>query len=599
VKSDANRLSLRASGFRRAPLAVAVLVALFGLGRPAFAAHVAAPKLLPRKTLAYVHVPSVPDLVWAFQQTNTGRMIADPQIQPFVQGLFDAADNALSIVKERTGLSLAEIAAIPQGEITLALVPLDDIQGADPVGFIGMVDCGDNIEAARKFADTIHEALKKSGFVGREENVDGITISIYQRGASDNSPFVSLERENTLVVCSNAEAAKQLLGRWTEGHKDSLAQNRKFTTIMDRCRGNRDESPHITFYADPIATLTQVTRDNMAAQIGLRMLPALGLDGLKAVGGSMIMATEDFDGIFHAHLLLGFPKTGVLDLLALDSGDDTPPRWVPNDVSAYTSLHWNFSDMYTRGTKLWDSFQGDGYAAKTLNGRAKQFVGVDLENDLLPAITGRVVDVNWFERPVRLGVGQQSLFGIQLRDPTSFAEVFHKITDHLDKQFERKYYSGIAYYRQGGDRDKDDTRPQPCFMLLDDWVLFSTYPAILEHILSTRDDNSNRLAAALDYKLIAGKIARQPGGGQPSMLTFERPDEAWKWMYDMAVSDQARSALRDRAGSNPFFTALNDGLSKNALPPWEAISKYLAPTGSMIVGDESGIHYMQFAIRRK
>jgi hypothetical protein len=70
-------------------------------------------------------------------------------------------------------------------------------------------------------------------------------------------------------------------------------------------------------------------------------------------------------------------------------------------------------------------------------------------------------------------------------------------------------------------------------------------------------------------------------------------------MYEMAASDEARTALRDRAGSNPFFTALNDGLSKNALPPWEAFAKYLAPTGAMIVGDESGIHYMQFALRRK
>jgi len=578
----------------------AALIAVIGLcASRALAAHVPAPKLLPRKTLAYVHVPSVPELVWAFQQTNTGRMIADPQIQPFVQGLFEAANNALSIVKERTGLSLAEIAAIPQGEITLALVPLDDVQGADPVGFIGMVDCGDNIDAARKFATTIQEALKNSGFTGREETVDGITISIYQRGPADNSPFVSLERDNTMVICSNAEAAKQLLARWTEGHKDSLAQNRKFVTIMDRCRGSRDESPHITFYADPIAIVQQVTRDNVAAQIGLRILPALGLDGVKAVGGSMIMATEDFDGIFHAHLLLGFPKTGLLELLAMDSGDDAPPRWVPNDVSAYTSFHWNFSDTYAHGTKLWDSFQGDGFAARTLNDRFIQALGVNLENDLLPAITGRIVDVNWFERPVRLGVGQQSLFGIQLRDPTAFAEVYHKIADHLDKQFESKFYNGVTYYRAAGDRDKNDTKPQPCFMLLDDWVLFSTYPAILEHVLSIRGDDSNRLAAALDYKLIAGKIARQPGGDQPTMLTFERPDETWKWLYDMAASDEARGALRDRAGSNPFFTALNDGLSKNTLPPWEAVSKYLAPTGAMMVGDESGIHYMQFAIRRK
>ena len=356
--------------FARHLVSLCLIAALMLTASAAKAAHVDAARLLPRKTLAFLQVPSVPGLIAAFQQTNLGRMIADPQIQPFFAGLFQAADSALVQVKEATGLSLAEIAAIPQGEITLALVPMDDIPDADNVGFVGMVDCGDNMAAAKKFADTIHAAMEKRGYTGRDETVDSFTLSIYQFGNSDKSPLVMMERENTMVVCSNVTVAKQILTRWTDGHEESLMKNRKFTSIMDRCRGTKDEDPQIKFYADPIAIAYQVVRGNTAAQIAMAIVPTLGLDGIKAVGGSFVFATEDFDGILHLHLQLGVPRNGLVDLLCLESGDDVPPRWVPGDVSDYSSFHLNLEQAFVKGTKLWDTFQGDGVGEGILNSGA-------------------------------------------------------------------------------------------------------------------------------------------------------------------------------------------------------------------------------------
>src|SRR5262249_19677155 len=112
----------------------------------------------------------------------------------------------------------------------------------------------------------------------------------------------------------------------------------------------------------------------------------------------------------------------------------------------------------------------------------------------------------------------------------------------------------------------------------------------------------NPLAAALDFKLIASKVGAQPGGDRPAVFTFARPDEGWKYLYDLAASQATRDMLNQRATAspdNPFFGALNQGLQQNPLPPWEAFSKYLAPEGGMIVEEPSGIHYMRFALRRK
>ena len=59
------------------------------------------------------------------------------------------------------------------------------------------------------------------------------------------------------------------------------------------------------------------------------MLPALGLGGIKAVGGSTIVGTEEFVSISHLHLLLDSSRDGILEMVALESGNLTPEDSVP------------------------------------------------------------------------------------------------------------------------------------------------------------------------------------------------------------------------------------------------------------------------------
>ena len=188
---------------------------------------------------------------------------------------------------------------------------------------------------------------------------------------------------------------------------------------------------------------------------------------------------------------------------------------------------------------------------------------------------------------------------VQVKDAHAFADTFQKITSHLGPRWEKKNFAGIDYYQFGTSSGPDDIRPTPCVAMLNDWVIATDRTGILEHVLSHRDETDNNLASALDFKLIASKIAQQPGGDKPGWFAFDRPDQAWKYWYDLANSDKVRELLQQRAGSNPFLAALHDGLDQNPLPPWEVIAKYLAPTGGMFTDDDSGIHYFAFALRRK
>jgi len=76
---------------------------------------------------------------------------------------------------------------------------------------------------------------------------------------------------------------------------------------MSQCQGDPQEPPQLNWYVDPIELLRRAGRGNLSTQAGLAMLSGLGLDGVQAVGGSMTFATEQFDGISEAHLLLETP----------------------------------------------------------------------------------------------------------------------------------------------------------------------------------------------------------------------------------------------------------------------------------------------------
>jgi hypothetical protein len=72
-----------------------------------------------------------------------------------------------------------------------------------------------------------------------------------------------------------------------------------------------------------------------------------------------------------------------------------------------------------------------------------------------------------------------------------------------------------------------------------------------------------------------------------------------RFLYDLATGENARNFLNRESDRNPVFKSLNESMKQNPLPPFEVIQNYLAPGGSMVTDDETGLHYMSFSMRRK
>jgi hypothetical protein len=72
-----------------------------------------------------------------------------------------------------------------------------------------------------------------------------------------------------------------------------------------------------------------------------------------------------------------------------------------------------------------------------------------------------------------------------------------------------------------------------------------------------------------------------------------------RYWYDWATASTARTPFQQAFAQNPIIQTVNSAMEKQPLPPFSVIQKYLAPGGSMVIDDETGIHLLNFTLKRK
>ena len=431
----------------------------------------------------------------------------------------------------------------------------------------------------------------------------GTRLTTYQISQERQRAASFFEKDSTIVVGTDAGVLKQVLAAWSGKDVESLGENEAFAAIRRHTRESKDQEPQITWYVDPIMLLRGAAQRNAGLQLTLALLPALGLDGLRGLGGSVSLDAGPFDSVVHAHLLVDMPRSGVLEMLAFDSGDTTPEPWVPADVATYVTLHWKFGTTFKRLVSLYDSFRGEGALAKEL-GRVQEATGLHVEKEVLPLLEGRVTFLAWVERPVESEASRKTLLALRLKDPPAARKLLQAVAKKNEGRMSFQSYGGEDYYEitlpsPPANRPPDaPPLPQPCVGIVGEYFVVSER-VLYRRVIDGASEPSEGLAGELDFKLIASKIRRRAGTAKPAMISFDRPEENLRFLYELAQSARAREQLRRGSQRNPLFRAIDAALEANRLPPFEVLSRYFAPGGAMVIDDETGIHFTSFSLRRK
>ncbi len=547
-----------------------------------------------------VRMADLPKAREAFRETALGRMGQDEQVKPVVSRFYAALQEAWKRIEENVGVPLDDLLKIPQGEICFAVVDVPKRQPA----IVFLIETKDQVRTANKlFIERAEEFLKQAGGSKTIEMVEGEQVTVFAGPDGGAPPVRIVQRDGTFLACTSAEILPDLLAAWNGQPKgNTLSQNDRYNAVMSRCGSTGERQPNLTWYAEPIVLTRRLVRGS-AASVVAGLFPALGLDGLQAIGGSMIFNQGDFDSVAHMHLLLENPRSGVIDLLALGSGDSTPEPWVPGTANNYITFHGKFDDFVRNGSKLYNSLQGENALENEIKVRLSDNLGVDVLTEIIPALDGRVSYFTWIERPVRVN-SQTVMIGLKLKDAKAFQATFDKVTTKFKEGLESRSFGSVQYFvakvpQPNGERPANIRVPEPCFAILGDYVVVSDSTGTLHEAIQTMNDSSRSLSQQLDYKLIAAKIRRQPGGDAPGFVSFTQPEESMRMMYDLATSASTKQALAEQATRNPFFKSIEDATKETPLPPFGVLARYLAPGGGMITGDETGFHYTAFTLKRK
>ena len=559
-----------------------------------------APKLLPESTVAYARVANAQEVFKLFKESNFGRVLQHEQIQPLFSDLYGTAVDAFKQVEDEAGFTLDEIRSLPQGEISLALVLPEEGLPA----LVGIFGLGESVTTAKNLLSAVADGMQRDGWDREPEDVRGTQLNVFRRAGRQNRRLAYCFKDQTLMFTSNVAVAKQILDVWDEEAEKPklLSGNRRFTTIMKQCVGEKDERPQISWFFDPLTLVKKQLEGNLTGQLVLGIMSEIGVDGLRGLGGSAILGSKDFDMIVHNHLLLANPRTGITRMLAFDEGEMMPEPWVPHDAASYMTMHWNAKKTYKAIRQVWDDVSGEG----VFDQRVGEFMAgneltFNIEDDLIGAIDGRITVLTWMEPPARVN-SATSMIGVKLKDPRRFRKTLEKLLDRLPQKPKKSAFAGTSYYLFEIDNRQENEfvrTPEPCFAIVDDYLLFCDSTKLLNRTVNVKRNGGKSLSTELDFKLIGSKIRRQKGGDKPTMISFQRPDLQLQSLYEIARGDALKSQLSNIAETDPFLERLNKIVQDNPLPPFSVVSQFMAPAGALVTDDETGLHYMAFSIRRK
>ncbi len=591
-------------------------------------------ELLPETTVAFVQIPDIRSALEKTMDGSAGKFLEDEAIAPLYERIVEETQKAYSTVEEDVGLSLDEWAAIPSGEMVFAAVAPRRKKPA----FIVILEVGEDNEAADKAFDL---AMDKVG----EDEENEIEEAELESGAEvdkvviDGTPVWIARREGLIIGCSNEKVLDDMFTRWDGGEVKKvrpLAKNRKFITIMNRCKSKKDLPIDFRFFFDPIALTKSAGRGDMGAQVAIAMFPAIGLDSILGMGGSVILDDDEYETIMHAHLLLSNPRKGVTKVISLKPDTYEPQTWVPNDAFMYMTTSWDVPQMYQELRGIFDLVLDEGTFDNFITENVDERLEMSLEDEILAQFNGRVSMTQVAVDPGKFNSGSM-VFGMGLNNLDEAKETIDKIVTYfnseLNADLEEREYNGFTLWvrsdeaieerneqrqkwreerrkRRGDDKEEYERRdairnermatmrvPRVSFGIVGESLVICDSIEAFEMVVETYKGEVEPLRNNEDFVRMSEQMTQLLGTDMPVAMSYSNPKHQFKPLLDYLNADSTKTFLSTSAEDSDFWGTVKGVLDDHELPSMEVMSKYMAPQGWFVTSDDTGYHMLWFQER--
>ena len=594
----------------------AVVLSLFN----ATAAIPSPEKLLPDDTLVVLTMPDFARVREIYKTSPQTDLWNDPAMKPFRDKFTSKVKTQIVEPLERElGIRLEDYAALPQGQVTLALTQngWGENETALP-GFLLLLDARDKSTQLKTNLADLRKKWVDSGKTIKTEKVGDIEFSVLSISPNDlpkslkkvfgsedeeeaadepaqnkaKTEIIFGQYESLLIIGNSLKPIEKVAVRLTGGAMPALGDLAAYES--SRAAMFRD-APFFGWvnakaFVDVLTKKLggQSETENMFGINPAKLISALGLNGLKSIAFNTQYSPEGVSGQF----ALGIPESsrqGLFKLFPAENKDSSPPPFVPADAAKFQ--RWRID-----GQKAWATLEkiagdispqfssGLNLMLETANSAAKD---KDPSFDIRKNLFGNLGDdmINYEKAPQGTKIEQiaaaPSLFLIGSPRPEQLAAAVKSLLVlvgqgkvPMEREFlGRRIYSATLPAQMGLSGDAAGAENKLNYAASGSYLAVTMDADMLEQYLRNTDGQQKALRDAPGLAAAISKV----GGSNAGMFGYENQADTTRAVLEMlraSASDNGETMLA------PGIPAFNPGgmfkewVDFSLLPPFEKISKY-------------------------
>jgi hypothetical protein len=597
--------------------------------------------VFPDTTLAWLSIPDPQEFRARFDRSSYGRLIADPAMKAFVDGLKEQVSENGKQRLAKLGLSLEDLAEVVGGELAVAAVKPAEGRMATVL----VVDTTGREDKAKALVDTLGARLleRKAKQVAVPDAPAELVV--YQLPPEEDERKQTSPRDrrvafalapSALVVGDDAVHVGQAFAVLAQGRADSLATLPAFKAVEERSAPAVPASAApLRWFVKPLPFATAYReanppREKRKGPDYVTILGRQGFDAVQAAGGVLVFS-EAAHSLRHHSFIYAPPLEGRdpaspdrFDLAARMlrfpvAADIAPPAWVPADMGGWTTLQWDVQAAFTSAETLVDEIVGDKGVYDDVIASLKEDPDgpqIDVEKDLVACLGKRITVISGHVEPLGLDA-DRLVIALECADESRVAATIAKVMNadgdmekidiggqvawelvdrsHAIPKLEVETPGGAITHADEEDeatsrrqrlREKEEKLlPHSTVTVARGHLLIASHRDILERVL-TAEGERDQLAESADYKTTMMEVGRF-APADTAARSFGREDVSIRPTYEMlrqGSMPKARSIfgqlLNGMLGDGKPGTVREQKIDGSTLPEFERVKHYFGTVGT-------------------
>ncbi|RCS41188.1 hypothetical protein DTL42_21700 [Bremerella cremea] len=603
-----------------------------------------AASILPHTTKSYVSIPNYDQAAANFDETQIGKLMADPVMQPFTDDLKDQIKQKLIAGGVKLGITLEDLKDVYAGEICFAT---NQPSGEKTDGVVLTVDVTGkkaNVDAllAKITQNQIANGAKESkiNLMGTQ-----VTKFVLPKEAGEIGPQEAyyVVHQDLLIATDSLPTLNYILPAMAAAKADNLASLEAFQAVLKRAAtGRMADGYDFEWFVEPFG-YAEVVRSQQGGRKkrGTDMLHLLrnqGFDAVKGLGGYVNFVVNKANlkaEMVHSTFIYAPQDPGAeggdrfrLGARVLEFPNDKSFQtynWVPAKLATFLDFRWNIQAAFKYSETIVNEYADDEIFDELIDSLKTDPAGprvdvvtqivnhldnkvcmlVDVKQPITPQSEQRLVAVHLLNAaPVKAAVTQ-----IMEQDPNAEK---HSVGDKYEiweiheeeEEIPTLVISGPGFpdamvvNHQFNANQVGPKVPNASVAVMDDWLFFANNKEVIRKAIETRlaGPNAELLANTPDYLAIEAALA-EIGSGADSFRHFVRTDEAARVTYElmqqgkMPESESALGKVINQLwslGQEDETATRKQEIDASKLPPFAQVEGYLGPSGSYARTENNG-----------